>query len=125
MNQRSSGLRLSEEFYRDCVAPAIAEEFPRLPHAAGLMGRGSEVLGYDDSMSTDHTWSARVIVFVPGEFLLERGESVRAQLTARIPDHFDGLPTEVKVTTVQYYFLAELGLDVSVVWDAYDWLSLP
>ena len=87
------------------MAPAIAAEFPRLPHAAGLMGRGSEVLGYDDSMSTDHTWSARVIVFVPGEVLVEQGESVQAQLTARIPDHFDGLPTEVKVTTVQHYFL--------------------
>jgi hypothetical protein len=75
------------------------------------MGRGSEVLGYDDSMSTDHTWSARLIVFVPAEVLVEQGESVQAQLTARIPDHFDGLPTEVKVTTVYHYFLAELGLD--------------
>lgn len=125
MNQRSSGLRLSEEFYRNCVAPALAAEFPRLPHAAGLMGRGSEVLGYDDSMSTDHTWFARVIVFVPGDVLVDHGESVRAQLTARIPDQFDGLPTEVNVTTVQQYFLDQLGLDVSVAWDAYDWVSLP
>jgi hypothetical protein len=61
--------------------------------------------------STHHTWSARVIVFVPAEVLLEQGESVQAQLTARIPDHFDGLPTEVKVTTVQHYFLADLGLE--------------
>jgi hypothetical protein len=76
-------------------------------------------------MSTDHTWSARVIVFVPGEVLVEQGESVQAQLTVRIPDHFDGLPTEVNVTTVQQYFLDNLGLDVSVAWDAYDWLSLP
>jgi hypothetical protein len=125
LNQRSSGLRLSEEFYRACVAPAMAAEFPRLPHAAGLMGRGSEVLGYDDSMSTDHTWSARVIVFVPDEVLLEQGESLQSQVTARIPDHFDGLATEVKVTTVYHYFLAELGLDVAVGWDAYDWVSLP
>jgi hypothetical protein len=125
LNQRSNGLRLSEEFYRNCVAPALAAEFPRLPHAAGLMGRGSEVLGYDDSMSTDHTWFARVIVFVPGDVLLDHGESVRAQLTARIPDQFDGLPTEVNVTTVQQYFLDQLGLDVSVAWDAYDWVSLP
>jgi Domain of unknown function (DUF4037) len=124
LNQRSSGLRLSEEFYRNCVAPALAAEFPRLPHAAGLMGRGSEVLGYDDSMSTDHTWFARVIVFVPGEVLVDQGESVQAQLTARIPDQFDGLPTKVNVTTVQQYFLDQLGLDVSVAWDAYDWVSL-
>jgi hypothetical protein len=66
-----------------------------------------------------------VIVFVPDEVLVERGESLQAQLTARIPDHFDGLPTKVKVTSVQHYFQDELGLDVSVVWDAYDWVSLP
>jgi hypothetical protein len=42
------------------------------------MGRGSEVLGYDDSMSTDHTRFARVIVFVADEVLVEQGESVQA-----------------------------------------------
>lgn len=125
MNQRSSGLRLSEKFYGDSLAPVIAAEFPGLPHAAGLMGRGSEVLGYDDSMSADHTWSARVILFVPGDLPTEERESVQAQLTARIPDHFDGIPTEVRVTTVQHYFWDELSLDVSVAWDAYDWVSLP
>jgi Domain of unknown function (DUF4037) len=125
LSQRSIGLRLSEEFYRNCVAPALAAEFPRLPHAAGLMGRGSEVLGYDDSMSTDHTWFARVIVFVPAEVLADHAESVQAQLTTRIPDHFDGLPTKVDVSTVQQYFLDQLSLDVSVAWDAYDWVSLP
>jgi len=36
-----------------------------------------------------------------------------------------GPGTEVKVTTVQHYFLDQLRLDVSVVWDAYDWVSLP
>jgi hypothetical protein len=76
-------------------------------------------------MSTDHTWFARVTVFVAGDVLLEQGESVHAQLTARIPDLFDGVPTEVTVTTVQQYFLDQLALDVSVDWDAYDWLSLP
>ena len=125
MDRRSSGLRLCAEFYRACVAPAIAAEFPGLPHAAGLLGRGSEVLGYDDSMSTDHTWLARVTVFVSGEVLAEHGESVQTRLTARIPDLFEGVPTEVSVTTVRQYFLDQLDLDVSVAWDAYDWISLP
>ena len=108
MEQRSKGLRLSEEFYKTCVAPAIAAEFPRSPHAAGLMGRGSEVLGYDDNMSTDHTWSARVIVFVPVELLVEQGESAQGRLTARIPDLFQGVPTEVEVTTLRQYFWTSL-----------------
>jgi hypothetical protein len=75
-------------------------------------------------MSTDHTWSARVTVFVPAEVLAEEGELVRSQVTARIPDLFEGVPTEVEVTAVQQYFLDQLGLDVSVAWDAYDWVSL-
>jgi hypothetical protein len=107
------------------VAPAIAAEFPGLPHAAGLLGRGSEVLGYDDSMSTDHTWSARVTVFVSGEVLTEHGESVQTRLAARLPNLFEGVSTEVSVTTVRQYFLDQLDLDVSVAWDAYDWISLP
>jgi hypothetical protein len=89
------------------------------------MGRGSEVLGYDDSMSTDHTWFARVIVFVPDEVLTKQGESLRGKMTERIPDLFEGVPTEVSVTTVQQYFLDQLGVDVSVAWNAYDWISLP
>jgi Domain of unknown function (DUF4037) len=125
LDRRASGLRLSDAFYRACVAPAIAAEFPGLPHAAGLLGRGSEVLGYDDSMSTDHTWLARVTVFVADEALAEHGESVQTRLTARIPDLFEGVPTEVSVTTVHQYFLDQLDLDVSVAWDAYDWISLP
>ena len=125
VNQRTTGLRLSEEFYRGSVAPAFAAEFPRLPHAAGLMGRGSEVLGYDDSMSADHTWFARVIVFVPGDLLDEQGESVHVRLSGRIGERFDGVPTEVTVTSVQQYFVDQLGLDVSAAWDAYDWVSLP
>jgi hypothetical protein len=76
-------------------------------------------------MSTDHTWSARVIVFVADEVLVKQGESLGRQLTERVPELFDGVPTEVKVTSVRQYFLDQLGLDVSVAWDAYDWISLP
>jgi hypothetical protein len=76
-------------------------------------------------MSTDHTWLARVTLFVPAEVLAEQGESVQSQVTARIPDLFDGVPTKVNVTTVQQYFQDQLALDVSVAWDAYDWVSLP
>jgi len=125
LNRQPSGLLLSEAFYRACVAPAMAAEFRRLPHAAGLLGRGSEVLGYDDSMSTDHTWFARVTVFVSREVLAQQGDSVQAELTARIPDLFQGVPTQVDVTTVHQYFADQLGLDVSAEWDAYDWISLP
>lgn len=76
-------------------------------------------------MSTDHTWSARVTVFVSGDVTAEEDETVRSRLTARIPDLFERVPTEVSVTTVQQYFVDQLDLDVAVAWDAYDWISLP
>jgi uncharacterized protein DUF4037 len=89
------------------------------------MGRGSEVLGYDDRMSADHTWSARVTVFVADEILAQQGDSLRDRLTTRLPGRFQEVPTEVSVTTVRQYFRDQLDLDVSVAWDAYDWISLP
>jgi hypothetical protein len=46
-----SGLALSEAFYREAVRPLLAEHFPGLPHAAALVGWGSDVVGYDDAQS--------------------------------------------------------------------------
>ncbi len=54
-----SGLELSRQFYSEAVRPILDARFSSLPHSAALLGRGSEVLGYDDEMSTDHDWKPR------------------------------------------------------------------
>ena len=36
-----------------------------LPYAAALVGGGSQVLGYDTPMSTDHDWGPAVTLFLP------------------------------------------------------------
>ena len=56
-----NGLELSERFYWDILAPLIAETFPFLSrrHTAGLIGYGSDVLGFDDELSRDHEWGPR------------------------------------------------------------------
>lgn len=59
-----SGLQLSERFYWEAVRPLLDQHFGALPHAAALLGDGSEVLGYDDSTSTDHHWGPHVSSFV-------------------------------------------------------------
>jgi hypothetical protein len=59
-----SGLDLSEAFYHEAVEPIIRQEFPSLSYAAALIGTGSEVLGLDTEMSTDHHWGPRVMLFV-------------------------------------------------------------
>lgn len=48
------GLKLNELFYKEVVGPILKSEFPNLKYSAGLIGSGSEVLGYDTQQSTDH-----------------------------------------------------------------------
>jgi hypothetical protein len=58
------GIELSRRFYSEAVRPILDRRFPGLEHAAGLIGSGSEVLGYDDERSTDHHWGPRVLLFL-------------------------------------------------------------
>lgn len=57
------GLELSRRFYREAVRPLLERPFPDLPHAAALLGTGSDVLGFDTEMSTDHDWGPSVVLF--------------------------------------------------------------
>jgi len=53
------GLELSRRFYWEAVRPVLDAEFPGLRHSAALIGTGSEVLGFDTPMSSDHHWGPR------------------------------------------------------------------
>ena len=50
------GLELSGLYYREYGAPMIRENFPEIEGriAVGLAGEGSECLGFDDDVSSDH-----------------------------------------------------------------------
>ncbi|HET6534067.1 MAG TPA: DUF4037 domain-containing protein [Actinoplanes sp.] len=56
-----NGIELSRRYYRTEVAPGLAG----VRHAAALLGDGSEVLGFDDEVSTDHDFGPRVQIFIP------------------------------------------------------------
>src|SRR3546814_4114263 len=46
-----AGIDLARRFYAEVVSDLV-----RCPHAACLLGEGSDVLGYDQPRSTDHAW---------------------------------------------------------------------
>jgi hypothetical protein len=64
MTEFISGLTLSRLFYQEAVRPVLRKHFPKLIYSAGLIGHGSEVLGYDTSRSIDHHWGPQLQVFI-------------------------------------------------------------
>lgn len=131
------GLDLSEQYFTHCVRSVIASAFPGLVYAAGLIGDGSEVLGYDTEMSADHNWGPRVQVFLPGEPNSGLEADVERRLWELLPPEFLGYPTcmsdrqgrsESRGVTVQnagQFLRGELGNDPSEEWTATDWLVVP
>ena len=49
------------------VRPLIAAQFPDLAYSHALIGYGSDVLGYDTSLSTDHEWGPRLYLILDGD----------------------------------------------------------
>lgn len=84
-----SGLALSQRFFAALIEPAMARAFPSLPYAAALVGPGSDVQGFDTSISTDHDWGPRLTLFLPEG---TDPDAVRPQLEAQLPERFLGWP---------------------------------
>lgn len=86
------GLELSRAFFAECVAPALGELAPSLRYAAALIGEGSEVLGYDAAVSTDHDWGPRVLLFVAPKDFRSAARAIIPGLEGRLPGAFKGWP---------------------------------
>jgi hypothetical protein len=87
------GLRLSELYYHEAVAPILARHFPALPHAAALIGYSSEVQGFDDARSTDHMWGPRLVLLLPPDDFAATRAAVDVALRAELPLSFYGYST--------------------------------
>src|SRR6478735_7400205 len=120
-----SGRELSRLFYEEAVRPILDAGFPAVRHSAALLGRGSEVLGFDDEMSTDHDWKPRALIFLAEEDERRLGAEVRAALQRDLPATFAGRPTGHAVHTVRGYLWQQLELDIDHDIEPRDWLTLP
>ncbi|MGW0229937.1 DUF4037 domain-containing protein [Actinopolymorpha singaporensis] len=121
----ASGRELSARFYHEAVRPVLDATSPGLPHSAALLGRGSEVLGFDDEMSADHDWDARVLVFLCEKDQARHGDALDDALRARLPARFADHPTKYEIHTLRGYFLTHLGFDLDDELEAHDWLTFP
>jgi hypothetical protein len=53
------GLELGRMLYTEAAQEIIEGVVPADAYAAGLLGAGSDVLGFDTERSTDHDWGPR------------------------------------------------------------------
>ncbi len=144
------GLELSRRFYHEAVRPLLDAHYPGLPHAAALLGSGSEVLGFDDETSTDHHWGPRLLLFLPSDLQARLGAAIWKMLAGSLPVRFLGYPTHftppdpedsgtqhlqavdrgpinhrVEIMTVAGFFADALGFDVTRPLEPADWLTFP
>ncbi len=120
-----SGRELSRRFYEEQVRPVLHTGNPGLPFSAALLGRGSEVLGFDDEMSRDHNWEPRVLLFLRDDDYARHGEAVERSLRDALPGLFAGYPTQFSLSTLRTYVQEHLDLDIDAAIEAGDWLTLP
>ena len=120
----ASGIDLSRQFYRDQIAPQLETSFPGLPHSAALIGRGSEVLGFDDAMSRDHNCEARAVNFVTEDDHERYGEEITTVLQEKLPKSFSGQQTTFELTTLRGYVSKHLEVDLDHEMTPVDWLTI-
>ena len=91
------GLKLSQTFFEEAVKPILHEKFPSLRYDAALIGPGSEVLGFDDAISTDHHWGPRLQLFLTETNFLGLKDEIDLQLRKNLPYKIQGYSTHWSV----------------------------
>ncbi|MCR4787311.1 MAG: DUF4125 family protein [Lachnospiraceae bacterium] len=128
--RRVSGIGLSRAFYEECVKPMIDEKFPDHKDriAAGLCGDGSECMGFDDELSTDHDFGPGLCLWLDDETYGKIGEELQKEYDA-LPVLFKGYvrldmkkgPKRVGVFSIKDWYRNILGIDHAPVGEN-EWL---
>ncbi|MEJ2735450.1 MAG: DUF4037 domain-containing protein [Anaerolineae bacterium] len=143
------GLELAGLYYREAVRPILQAGYPGLVHSAGLIGTGSEVLGFDTEMSADHNWGPQVVLYLSEEDHAHLAGHLHRTLGHELPfsfrgysTHFEEAPDEpgtallkaarsrpinhrVHVTTLHRFIRRYLGIDLDRELSVVDWLTIP
>ncbi|MBK7896625.1 MAG: DUF4037 domain-containing protein [Anaerolineaceae bacterium] len=141
------GLDLCEQFFAEAIRPLLHHHFPSLRYAAGRLGGGSDVLGFDTPQSRDHDWGPRGTLFLTEADFTELAPAIDELLKNELPLTFRGYPTHygrhndntlnltyldappvnhaIELTTAARFAHSYLALDLNQPMQPVDWLCLP
>ncbi len=144
------GLELGRRLFEEAGRAIIESVVPADSYAAALVGKGSEVLGFDTERSTDHDWGPRFQVFLPEAGLEEDAARLDHELRERLPALFHGfdvgftdpdpedggtrmpaaaqegaVPHKIEITTLRTWLDRHLGVSNVAALSPLDWLTFP
>src|SRR5262245_62390242 len=142
------GLELAGKFYQEAIRPILEADFSCAPYSAALIGTGSEVLGFDTDMSTDHHWGPRAMLFLRECDYDRCASAITESLRRKLPVRFCGYSTNysepdphdhnvqrlqvvengpvnhrVEARTIRGFFLDYLGFELYQDLEPPDWLT--
>ncbi len=130
------GLELSRAYFESHGLPMLKEQFSEvMPFlSAGLVGSGSEVLGYDDEISEDHDFEPGFCLLLPGEDIIDRRTAFLLERAyAKLPKGFMGYQRSMigpvggarhGVLRMDEFFQEKIGSPDGIL-SVGQWLSLP
>jgi hypothetical protein len=123
------------QYYWEVIRPILDTNYADITHTAALIGDGSEVLGFDTPLSTDHDWCPRVMLFFSEADYSNFSEMVDRDVRKSLPNSFHGYSIEpknrtksvqsIEILTIRDYLLEYLGFDIQNELEPADWLTFP
>ncbi len=145
-----SGLELNRGFFFEIIEPILNNHFPDLSYSAGLIGVGSEVLGFDSPMSSDHHWGPRGMLFLTADEHKKYHQQIWDAFADHLPHTYQGYSTHfsppdpatdkswtreeiqqgpvnhlIQVLSLEGYCLDYLGIKPDALLTPEVWLSIP
>lgn len=142
------GLKLNEAFYHEVVALLMHKHFPKVKYSAGLVGHGSDVLGFDGPTSMDHDWGPHLQIFLSEPDFIAYKNLLDKMLRMQLPYTYKGFSTNFLTTdtylshkpkkkksgeinhifgfwTIQSFFFHYVGFDPYKQLTVKEWLTFP
>ena len=128
------GIELARKYYETCGAPMLEEQFSSVLDriAVGLVGEGSECLGFDDDISQDHDFEPGFCLFVTRADYEQFGFALE-RAYAKLPKTFEGFKRATLspvggnrhgVLVIEDFYMRFLGAEAAP--ETYGhWLQLP
>ncbi|MHA2142937.1 MAG: DUF4037 domain-containing protein [Candidatus Thorarchaeota archaeon] len=91
------GVTFAKQYYEEVVRDLIEDSFPNVPYSIGRMGQGSDVLGYDDTISTDHAWGTWLELFLSDSDFPTYSKRIYNLLGENLPPRFKSHSTNWEI----------------------------